>query len=133
MRVHSMPSPDDFPGTAARAGQPFFDRVYAVTRLIPPGRVASYGQIAGLCEHPRAARTVGWALHGMPDELADPDHPHCIPWWRVINKAGRISTTCLEHASSLQRDLLEAEGVAFGADDRVDMRRFQWDQWTPPL
>ncbi len=111
--------------------QSFFDRVYLVTRLIPRGRVASYGQIAGLCEHPRAARTVGWALHGMPDELADPEHPDCIPWWRVINHVGRISTSCFQHTASLQRDLLEAEGVEFGADDRVDMKRFQWDQWLP--
>ncbi len=104
----------------------FFERVYALVRRIPPGRVASYGQIADLCEHPHAARTVGWALHGMPDELAEPTHPQAIPWWRVINVAGRISTTCLEHAANLQKQLLEAEGVEFGADDRVDMRRFRW-------
>lgn len=110
----------------------FFDRVYDVVRRIPPGRVASYGQIAGLCEHPRAARTVGWALHGMPDELADPAHPQAIPWWRVINQAGRVSTGCMEHNANLQRKLLEAEGVAFGADDRVDMKRYRWEQWIPP-
>jgi methylated-DNA-protein-cysteine methyltransferase-like protein len=110
----------------------FFDRVYDMVRRIPPGRVSSYGQIAGLCEHPQAARTVGWALHGMPDELADPAHPQAIPWWRVINAAGRISTSCQEHNANLQRVLLEAEGVSFGADDRVDMKRFRWDQWIPP-
>jgi methylated-DNA-protein-cysteine methyltransferase-like protein len=110
----------------------FFDRVYEMVRRIPPGRVASYGQIAGLCEHPRAARTVGWALHGMPDELADPAHSQAIPWWRVINVAGRVSTGCLEHNASLQRVLLEAEGVTFGPDERVDMKRFQWEQWVPP-
>ena len=110
----------------------FFERVYATVRRIPAGRVASYGQIAGLCEHPRAARTVGWALHGLPDELAEPENPLAVPWWRVINKAGRVSSTCLEHSSDLQRRLLEAEGVKFGADERVDMKRFQWDQWAPP-
>jgi methylated-DNA-protein-cysteine methyltransferase-like protein len=110
----------------------FFDRVYDMVRRIPPGRVASYGQIAGLCEHPQAARTVGWALHGMPVELADPDHPQAIPWWRVINMAGRISTSCQEHNANLQRMLLEAEGVSFESDDRVDMKRFQWEQWIPP-
>lgn len=108
----------------------FFERVYDMVRRIPPGRVASYGQIAGLCEHPHAARTVGWALHGMPDALADPAHPDAVPWWRVINSEGRISTTCWEHTPSRQRELLEAEGVEFGPDDRVDMKRFRWEEWV---
>jgi methylated-DNA-protein-cysteine methyltransferase related protein len=110
----------------------FFDRVYAVVRLIPPGRVAAYGQIAGLCEHPHAARTVGWALHGLPEDLADPENPEAVPWWRVIHVAGRISTTCLQHSSDLQRSLLEAEGVLFGSDGRTDWGRFRWDRWIPP-
>ena len=75
---------------------------------------------------------MGWALHGMPDELADPAHPQAIPWWRVINGFGRVSTGCQEHSPNLQRTLLEAEGVAFGPDDRVDMKVFRWEQWIPP-
>ena len=62
----------------------FFDKVYIVVRMIPRGRVASYGQIATYLGHPRAARTVGWALHGIP-EGSD------VPWQRVINAKGRIT------------------------------------------
>ena len=43
----------------------FFERVYRLVGLIPPGKVATYGQIADLLAHPRAARTVGWALHSL--------------------------------------------------------------------
>jgi methylated-DNA-protein-cysteine methyltransferase-like protein len=104
----------------------FFDRVYAVVRRIPSGRVASYGQVAALCEHPHAARTVGWALNGMPHALADPAHPDAIPWWRVIAKTGHISITGRDDAAGRQRQLMEAEGIAFTADGRVDLQRFRW-------
>lgn len=109
-----------------------FESVYEMVRRVPEGFVASYGQIAGLCEHPHAARTVGWALHGLPDELADPANPAAVPWWRIINASGRISLRVWGLASGRQRALLEDEGVVFGPDDRVDMRRFQWDVWAPP-
>jgi methylated-DNA-protein-cysteine methyltransferase-like protein len=110
----------------------FFDRVYEMVRLVPPGRVASYGQIAGLCEHPRAARTVGWALHGLTDELADPANPQAVPWWRVLNKAGRLSAGDQDDdGPNTQRTLLEAEGVVVGADDCVDIKLYGWDQWHP--
>ncbi len=100
----------------------FFQRVYDVVRRIPYGRVASYGQVAMILEHPQAARTVGWAMHALP---ADSD----VPWHRVINSQGRVSTSCLTHPPDLQRRLLEEEGVVFGADGRVDMRRFGWNEW----
>ncbi len=64
----------------------FFERVYALVRQIPRGKVSSYGQIAALLGHPQAARTVGWALNALRDsEIRD------VPWQRVINSAGRIS------------------------------------------
>jgi len=90
----------------------FFGRVYRLVRQTPPGKVTSYGAIARMLGygaiarmlgHPRAARTVGWALHSLPE---DSD----VPWQRVINSQGRISTSCREHSASLQRTLLEAEG-----------------------
>lgn len=43
----------------------FFERVYSVVRLVPQGKIATYGQIASIVSHRRAARTVGWALHGL--------------------------------------------------------------------
>ena len=112
-------------------GGSLFERVHAMVRGIPHGRVASYGQIAALCEHPHAARTVGWALHGIPDELADPKHPDAVPWWRVLSAAGRISTSHWGDTANLQQELLEAEGVQFGPEGQVDMRRYKWESEYP--
>ncbi len=97
----------------------FFGKVYQVLALVPPGKVVSYGQIAAWLGDPRAARTVGWALHSLPEG-------HDLPWHRVINAQGRITTSCMGHTSHRQRDLLEAEGIAFGLDGRVEMDRYRW-------
>lgn len=97
----------------------FYTAVYRLVACIPPGKVATYGQIAGLLGHPSAARAVGYALHALP---ASSD----IPWQRVINASGRISSRCHPHAESIQRALLEAEGVRFNAADAVDLRRYRW-------
>ncbi|MBL7065853.1 MAG: MGMT family protein [Anaerolineae bacterium] len=97
----------------------FFERVYRLVRQTPPGKVTSYGAIARMLGHPRAARTVGWALHSLP-EGSD------VPWQRVINSQGRIPTSCREHSADLQRALLEAEGIKFDEYGYVDWARFGW-------
>ncbi len=99
----------------------FFDQVYAVVRQIPPGKVASYGQVAALLGHPRAARTVGWALAALRD-TNEPD----VPWQRVINAQGRVSIRNMEHAPEEQQMLLEAEGVEFNAQGKMDWKRYGW-------
>lgn len=99
----------------------FFDQIYAVVRQIPAGQVTSYGQVAAHLGHPRAARTVGWALAALR-ENKDPD----VPWQRVINSQGRVSIRNLEHAPEEQQMLLEAEGVEFNAQGRIDWKRFGW-------
>lgn len=104
----------------------FFDQVYAVVRQIPPGKVASYGQVAALLGHPRAARTVGWALAA----LRDSDGPD-VPWQRVINSQGRVSIRHMEHAPEEQQRLLEAEGVEFNHQGKVDWKRFGWQGLSP--
>jgi methylated-DNA-protein-cysteine methyltransferase-like protein len=103
----------------------FFQRVYDVVRMIPSGKVATYGQIAALLEHPRAARTVGWALHSTPAGVD-------IPWHRVINSSGYVSTAWVADPPDLQRRLLEAEGVVFDEQGHVDLQRFGWDEWMTP-
>ena len=97
----------------------FFEQVYQVVRQVPRGKVVSYGAIARMLGHPRAARTVGWALHSLP-EGSD------VPWHRVINSQGRISTSCEEHGQGLQRALLEDEGVEFDGRGIVDWDKFGW-------
>jgi methylated-DNA-protein-cysteine methyltransferase related protein len=95
----------------------FADRVYSAVRRIPYGKVASYGDIAAILGHPRAARGVGRALAGLP-EGSD------VPWWRVINARGEISPRHL--GGSLQRLMLEQEGLRFGRSGAIDFKRFGW-------
>ena len=97
----------------------FYDQVYRMVKRIPRGKVTTYGHIAALCGKPRAARTVGWALHALPDD-------HRVPWHRVINARGGISIAKVGLPPELQRSLLEREGVVFDADSRVDLERWGW-------
>jgi methylated-DNA-protein-cysteine methyltransferase-like protein len=99
----------------------FFEQVYLLVRQIPPGQVASYGQIAALLGHPRAARTVGWALNA----LVEAEAPE-VPWHRVINHAGRITIARAGLDPEVQRQLLEDEGIEFDQAGYVDMHRFGW-------
>ena len=96
-----------------------YEQIYAVVRQIPRGKVASYGQVARLAGNPRWARVVGYALHVNPD-------PEGIPCYRVVTRDGRTSPAFAFGGSDMQRALLEADGVAFLADGRVDMERFCW-------
>lgn len=95
-------------------------RIYATVHQIPPGCVATYGDIAALAGLPGHARLVGYALHALP-EFTD------VPWQRVINAKGLISLGRAYPGGELhQRHLLEAEGVEFDANGKVDLKRFRW-------
>ncbi len=97
----------------------FTSRVWAMVRLVPHGRVVSYGGVAALLGQPRAARGVGGALAALHD---DSD----VPWWRVINRNGEISIKGPMHGAAIQRVLLEREGVRFGPTGRVDWSVYGW-------
>lgn len=102
----------------------FYDKVYYTVKKIPRGKVATYGQIAGLIGSPRGARMVGWAMHAM-----DGGKIEDIPWQRVINREGRISTTCEEHTADEQALLLERDGVRVKKKDGnfiIDLTRYLW-------
>lgn len=92
----------------------FFERVYALVRQIPEGTCVSYGQIAWMLGAPRSARQVGWAMRRCPDDL---------PWQRVVKSDGSIAGGGY---TELRRALLEAEGVPFLPDGRVDLKACQW-------
>jgi methylated-DNA-protein-cysteine methyltransferase-like protein len=96
-----------------------YSRIYAAVNRIPAGRVATYGQIAALAGMPGHARQVGYALNVLPDGQQ-------IPWHRVINAKGRISVRSDSGHDSLQRRLLEAEGVSFGWKENVSLERYGW-------
>ena len=96
-----------------------FVRIYAVVRQIPPGRVATYGQIAARAGNPRWARVVGYALHVNPE-------PGVIPCHRVVNRFGETSKAFAFGGEDVQRRLLEKEGVRFTAEGRVDLEQYLW-------
>ncbi len=96
----------------------FKNRVIDIIRLIPHGKVASYGQIALYAGLPRAAREVGWILKASKDDM---------PWWRVLNNSGRISIEGnWEADKGLQRKLLEAEAIAIREDFTLDIEQYRW-------
>ena len=103
----------------------FHQRVYAIVRLIPPGRVLAYGDVAAAIGAARAARQVGWALAALGPNGEDPaGNP--IHWQRVILSSGHIAFRGDPVRGPLQRALLEQEGVVFQGD-RVPMDRYRWD------
>jgi methylated-DNA-protein-cysteine methyltransferase-like protein len=95
-----------------------YARIYAVVRRIPKGRVATYGQVAELAGLPRQARQVGYALAALADKR--------VPWHRVLNARGEVSPRSDPGPERLQRALLEREGVAFDARDRVALALHLW-------
>ena len=102
-------------------GESSYERIYAVVRRVPRGRVVTYGRVAALAGLPRQARLVGYAMHALPVGTR-------VPWHRVVNAQGRVSPRRSEPAGSLrQRMLLEREGVRFDAGGRVALSEYGWD------
>ncbi len=100
----------------------FFRLVYDAVCRIPPGKVASYGQIARLVGNPRSARAVGYALHVNP-------LPGVVPCHRVVNREGRLAPAFAFGGADVQKTLLEAEGIeVFELQGLyyVDLRRYGW-------
>ena len=94
-----------------------YERIYAITGQIPPGRLASYGQIAAI-EGRCTPRMVGYAMAAVGQRQ--------VPWQRVINSRGTVSERRHGGGISRQRGLLESEGVVFDARGRVDFSLFGW-------
>ncbi len=101
-------------------GEPDIDhRIWQVVAQIPRGKVATYGDVAGMAGLPGAARRVGRALKNLPADTR-------IPWHRVVNAQGRISLPDHSASQYTQRERLESEGVLFRANRSIDLRRFRW-------
>jgi methylated-DNA-protein-cysteine methyltransferase-like protein len=102
---------------SAGATSPSFGRILAVVRRIPRGRVATYGQVAALAGFPRQPRLAGYALRHSDAT---------VPWHRVVNAWGRISTRADTESARVQRILLVGEGVRFSAGGELDLARYGW-------
>jgi len=101
------------------AAEPDFrERVEILVKLIPPGRVMTYGQLAALCGNPRAARIVGGIAH-----FGDP----ALPWQRVVNKLGGLASG-YPGGRSQHKVALESEGIRVN-DYYVDVKELLW--WPP--
>jgi len=97
-----------------------YQEIFSVVSRIPKGRVATYGQVALLAGLPRKVRLVGYALSAVRNYLP-------IPWHRVVNAKGQISSRFEESpAEELQRLRLEDEGVIFDARDCIPLIHYQW-------
>jgi methylated-DNA-protein-cysteine methyltransferase related protein len=98
----------------------FQEAILQVVRIVPSGKVVSYGQVAAYVGTPRAARQVGWAmrsLEGTPD----------FQWWRVLNNTGKITIKGNQfNTAQLQKELLQAEGVEVNAEFELDIERFRF-------
>lgn len=99
----------------------FFQRVFALVRQIPEGRVATYGQVARMIGEPRKARYVGFAVHQSPGVAGG------VPCHRVVFKDGSLAPGFAFGGPDAQRTLLENEGITFLPDGRVDMKACCWE------
>ncbi|MEM7797093.1 MAG: MGMT family protein [Cyanobacteria bacterium P01_C01_bin.118] len=96
-----------------------YERIYTVVRQIPAGKVATYGQVAELAGLIGKPRVVGYALYKVAPE-------DDIPWQRVINAKGEISTSAFRDGSDdLQRVLLENEGIEFDGN-KINLSQYRW-------
>lgn len=98
----------------------FFEKVYAVARQIPYGRVTSYGAIAKFLGAARSARMVGWAMnasHGMDD----------VPAHRVVNRMGLLTGKHHFQGTNLMQQLLENEGIKVKDNKILEFEKHFWN------
>jgi methylated-DNA-protein-cysteine methyltransferase related protein len=100
----------------------FFTRVYDVVRLIPPGRVTSYGAIAKYIGSPQSSRMVGWAMNASHDDAG-------IPAQRVVNRNGMLTGKHHFRHPDLMQELLESEGIEVQNDRILNFRKHFWDPY----
>ncbi|MHB8598598.1 MAG: MGMT family protein [Ktedonobacteraceae bacterium] len=96
-------------------------RVFALVQACPPGRVTTYGWIGKALGYPRGARMIGWIMNETPEG---------VPAQRVINSKGELSGSWAFGERGRMRNLLEAEGIVFSEDERVNLKRYGWDPST---
>ncbi|WP_130733401.1 MGMT family protein [Flavobacterium sp. J27] len=102
----------------------FFERVYEIVRLIPEGKVTSYGAIAKALGAARSARMVGWAMNASHNKDDVPAH-------RVVNRKGLLSGKHHFDGTNLMQQLLENEGIPVKDNQIVDFEKYFWEPKIP--
>lgn len=97
-----------------------YQLIYAAVLQIPAGKVASYGDVAAMAGLPNHARMAGYALHHLAEGSP-------VPWHRILNSQGVLSLGKSKPGrENVQRELLEAEGVVFKENGRVDLKKYRY-------
>jgi methylated-DNA-protein-cysteine methyltransferase-like protein len=102
---------------AGNTDNDYRERVFRIVRLIPRGRVMTYGQIAEILGEGYTPRTVGFVMHSSNDKT---------PWHRVVNAQGGCSTRGIVLPHDKQQRMLEAEGVSFNDRGRCELQKYLW-------
>lgn len=103
------------------ADDSFFEKVYEIARLVPYGRVTSYGAIAAYLGARMSARMVGWAMNKCHV------HPYPVPAHRVVNRNGMLTGKHHFGGPDLMQQLLESEGIQVENDRVVKFKELFWD------
>ncbi len=102
----------------------FYDKVYEVVRLIPPGKVTSYGAIAAFLGSAQSSRMVGWAMNNAHAQQK------YVPAHRVVNRNGLLTGKHHFGSSAVMQELLEAEGIRVEDDQIIDFEKHFWNPLT---
>jgi methylated-DNA-protein-cysteine methyltransferase-like protein len=104
-----------------KSNRNFFEDVFAVVRLIPPGRVTNYGSIAKYLGSGLSSRMVGWAMNASHQSVEQ------VPAHRVVNRNGLLSGKHHFETPTAMQELLEKEGILIKDNQVVDFRKICWD------
>jgi methylated-DNA-protein-cysteine methyltransferase-like protein len=104
-----------------KSNRNFFEDVFAVVRLIPPGRVTNYGSIAKYLGSGLSSRMVGWAMNASHQSVEQ------VPAHRVVNRNGLLSGKHHFETPTAMQELLEKEGILIKDNQVVDFRKIFWD------
>lgn len=105
----------------AKQGSDFFYMVYEVARLVPRGRVTTYGAIANYLGVKGSSRMVGWAMNACSS------HHSPVPAHRVVNREGMLTGKHHFKSPEMMQELLESEGIRVKDDKVLDFKKFFWD------
>ncbi|GEO03167.1 methylated-DNA--protein-cysteine methyltransferase [Adhaeribacter aerolatus] len=106
---------------AGKEDYSFFENVFEVVKLVPPGRVTSYGAIAAYLGSKGSARMVGWAL------ISSHQHNINVPAYRVVNRNGLLTGKQHFATPTAMQESLENEGIQIKDDRVVDFDKLFWD------